>query len=172
MQTIHYNIRPLNLLVREKYLYNMDIEKKDLVNCTVIGLSSYPGHTLTVTILVKGKFLYSYVPLIALAWFPSFAENDLNKAIYKNCPSSELTVTYYDALKDCTIYNKDGSYFTNGQYILTLDWYNDNEQFHLIKINDGNFVLYPNHKIIFNSESYKEKLPQYRKSKNEWILGK
>ena len=170
MQIIHYNIKPIDVLLREEYLYDLKEHHNNFIPAKIIAISSYPGHTLTFTVLVHDKYIFSYIPIIALAWFITEAKSTLERAVYKNCPSAELTVAYYDALNECTVFKHDGSYLSGGTYLLSVDWYNDNELLHLIKLDDGTLALYPNHKIVFGKNSAKAELPKYKKLHHEWIL--
>lgn len=162
---VHYNIDPIKCFVREKYLYDLDLSKNDFLPCEIFSISSYIGHVLTCQILIDKKYIFSYIPLMALTTIKYAPELNINNCYYNNCPDNKITITKYNSINELFIYQKYK--IIKGHYLFSIDWYNDNLNSHLINIDDGNFILWPSHKIslqpVFN-------LPKYKKLHKEFIL--
>lgn len=159
-------------MVRNEYLLDLKDGHGVYQPCEVFAVSSYPGHALTFNVMIDGKYLYHYLPVMALCskTGPSLSFTD---STYFNCPSGELSVKTFDSLKEveCQVFNRDGTRRCGGTYRTTFDWFLDNELCHLIEQDDGNYSLVPSHKLIFSNDQ-KLKLPSFKKLHSEFILGK
>lgn len=169
MLTIHFEIPPFDCLIRKEYLYDFKSGHEDYEKCHVFSISSYPGFTPTFQLLVNNKFIYSDIPVIGLCWQPAVSL-PLNVGNYFNCPSGELTVSVFKSLEGIfQIFNRDQTRRASGEYLMTFDWFQDNENCHLMAQDDGNFCLTPSHKMVMSSQ-IDEKLPSFKKLHHSWIL--
>lgn len=160
MQSTHFNIKPIQCYINEKYLYDMDESKTGMLPCKLISVSSYKGHVVTFNVLIEDRYLFSYIPANA------FGLNKLSieECSYHNCPSNEASVVYFD-FDECFVYGKDKKLIGKGNYQFTIDWHNDNEMLHFIMINNI-FMFVPNHKLSFKEA----KLPDFKKLKQEFKI--
>ena len=175
---IHKNIQPFKTHIEKKFLYDMDERySEQYVPATVFGISSYSGETLTLQTLLDDGSLFSYMPMHALransderkSMQGSTRESrlELSDLVYKNCPGKNITVTKYDYLDgtvDCYFRKKE--LWLSGEYMFTIDWYDDNEQFHMISLENGQYAVLPNHKIKFKSGI--RSFEPYKKIHNTW----
>jgi hypothetical protein len=167
MPSIHFNIPKVKVLLKESYLYDLDPVKEGYVEAEIIAISSYPEHVPTFTALVKGKYLFHYLPIVAFVDKPS-QHIDFAKAYSFNCPSTEVSVSVFN-LKECQVFDQNKELIGFGIYQMTFDWYLDNALCHMIKLNNGNYILAPSHKVIFTQNSG-ETLPNYKKLHSTWKL--
>lgn len=159
-------------------LMNGDLNTTEpLRACKIIGLSSYKGATLTFQILLANEegiltSIWSDVPLHLIFHSENGGEGclDLADLAYHNCPDNNIEAVTYNALSDskCECYFPRLDRWISGIYVTTIDWYKGNLTSHLIKLNNGNFALVPNHKIQFGSES--NKLPKFMKQRFTWEI--
>jgi hypothetical protein len=168
---IHESIPPIPAWIGREYLYDMAPERVgEFDRCTVFGVSSYARHALTFQVMVSDGSLFSYVPVIALRareteGAPWLSMVDL---LYRDCPSERIAVTVYEYLRgehvDCYFRNRD--LWQGGEYLCSIDWPDDNEQAHLIRLDSGQFAALPNHKLKFRGgdRSFKP----YRKLRQTW----
>lgn len=167
MPSIHFDINPIPCLVRKEYLFDLKSEFKKFEPASIFAVSSYPGHLLTFNVLVNDKFIYSYLPAHALVMreCESLHPEDIT---YFNCPSGELAIHSFAALQKqrCSVFNRNGSYRCTGKYLMTFDWYQDNELAHLIQQTDGRFLVWPSHKLVFDTDTIS--LPPFKKLHMEW----
>jgi len=165
---IHVDINPINAFVRDKYLYDLDKSKRGLSPCKIFAISSYAGHVLTCQVLIDNKYIFSYIPLMALTLESNSKEFSIDDCYYNNCPGQKMVVNYHQFLvnKKCFVF-KNNKVIKSGKYLFTIDWYDDNLNAHLINTDDGNLILYPSHKLSFDNTNA---LPQYKKIHKEFIL--
>lgn len=169
----------LKAWVDETILFGMDPDKHNLRECKIIGLSSYPDEVLTAEILVKEEdrfaTAWSHVPFHLL-----FGHSERPKKLlgmddlyYHNCPDEHITFTFFPdmAQHKCWAYFKHQRKWIGGDYLGTVNWYRDNLNAHIIRLNRGQFALLPNHKLQFNSgDKATSPLPPYRKVRQGWSL--
>lgn len=172
MLSIHFDIPVKEVLIRQEYLFDF----KDGFDCylpaKIIAISSYPGHIPTFTAIINNEALFHYLPINAFVTIMP-DENKFNsgyeisKANYFNCPSEVLSVSIMSSIKNVSVFNRDKTLMGKGKYLMTFDWYNDNDLCHMVALDDGNLVLTPSHKIIIGSS---KQLPNYKKLHSTWKL--
>lgn len=168
---VHAGITPIPAFVEEKYLYNGDESKRDQLPCKIVGISCYPGSSITLTVLIEDSYLFSDIPLSAIHNSREHSEIqlDLDSLIYRNCPQNpEFTMVSLPELKGSVFvtFKKTGQKIA-GEYIFTLDFWQGNESCHLIKLDNGQFCFMPNHKISFGTD---RQLPTWRAMKSTWNI--
>ncbi|TSC82432.1 MAG: hypothetical protein G01um101419_588 [Parcubacteria group bacterium Gr01-1014_19] len=167
---VHAEIPPIKCLVKREFFYNMAEEKKGaLIPCSIFAISSYPGHAVTFKILTADGHLFSYIPIDALVIKPNDNLPQLPMAdlAYHNCPSKEICVNRFEALnRELRVFFKNRNLWMKGKYLLTVDWYMENELFHLIELENGQLSLSPSHKVRFADND--DPLPDYRALHPEW----
>lgn len=167
---IHASIHPFRVYVKQEYLFDMDpayVGKFE--EGKVFALSSYPGEAITFQVLLNGGAVYSYLPAEALQLHTKLIDQPLllNDLVYHNCPGAEIAIHVYSHLKGPILaYFKHSQKWMKGTYKLTIDWYKENELFHLVKLENGQLAFVPSHKIKFrNEEGF---MPPYRKLHKTW----
>lgn len=169
----HISIRPIKVLLKEKYLYDMDESKKGFLEASLIGVSSYQGSCLTFHVLIKESgALFSYIPIDAFL-HPILNADKVSDYSYKEldyhfCTSDSIEVFELVAMnRPLHVWIRNGEHFDKwkASYIFTVDWPEGNTLQHFVLLESGQYALVPNHKLsTINAES----LPKYKKLRQEW----
>ena len=175
--SIHVSVTPIPVFLLRKYLYNLDSNEVGWVRASVIAISSYANDPLTLTVLIEDtKALFSYIPLNAVVYRfddkPMIDYALMDAVSLKNlgcfsCPSEEVFVSDLYLDKVLTFFPEHDSREVC-RYLLTLDWPNENELFHLLVNQKGLFYLRPNHKMLLDLNAIV--LPPYKKLKAEYKI--
>jgi hypothetical protein len=173
--SIHVAVDPIPVFLLRKYLYNLDKNETGWVRASIVVISSYANDPLTFTVLIEDtKALFSYIPLNAVIYRfddKPIVDSALMDAVFlKNlgcfpCPSEEVFVSDFHLNKVLAFFPERDSRQVC-RYLLTLDWPNDNELFHLLVNEKGLFYLRPNHKMLLDLKAIE--LPPYKKLKAEY----
>lgn len=170
MPLIHADLPPFRALLRREYLYDMDPEFVGQTEpCVVFGVSSYADRALTVQVLLGNGSMFSYIPVVALGR-PAEQELELHELLPQgNCPGEVVVVTAYAHLltgPPVDAYVRTRDQWVSGEYIATVDWPDQNEQLHLVVLENGQLGAFPNHKLKFMGGS--RSFEPYRKLRREW----
>ena len=94
----------------------------------------------------------------------------LKELVYNNSISNEVTIDIFDYLKDkkAQVYIKQRDQWIEGEYLLSIDWYKDNDLMNFIKLDNGQFAFLPNHKMLFGEVPNEFK--PYKKARWEWVI--
>jgi len=167
---IHQNIPPVRAFVEQTILYNMDPEYQDKYEaCTIFGVSSYPLEALTAHVMLGNGSIFSYVPFHKLLNKPEEPNPklELDDLVYKNCPDEHIAVHNFEFLEgEVDAYFKRKDLWLPGHYLATVDWYESNELFHLIKLENYPIAAVPNHKLKFKGAD--RSFPPYKKLRQTW----
>lgn len=79
-----------------------------------------------------------------------------------------VTTFAYLAARPVSCYLKRVERWIEGEYLFTIDWFDDNEQAHVVRLSNGQFAALPNHKIKFRDGA--RSMPDYRKLHATWRL--
>jgi hypothetical protein len=165
---IHANAPAFSVDIEKQFLYDMDERYAGQAQRgTVFGISSYPGEALTLQVLLDDGSMFSYIPLHAISSKPVRQPLELSDLVYKNCPGPGIEITAYDHLKgEVSAYFRKKDLWLGGRYLFTIDWYEDNEQFHMIELENGQYAALPNHKVKFKDGP--RSFEPYKKSHQTW----
>jgi hypothetical protein len=50
---VHLSVKPIKCEIHEAYLYNLDMTKERWLKGKIIGITSYPGDSLTLHVVVE-----------------------------------------------------------------------------------------------------------------------
>ena len=167
---MNVSINPFKAKVIESYLYDGDTSKKDVLDCTIIGASTYIGQPITFHVLIQGRYLYSDLPINSIIHGLPFTQTIKNFSIdelsHVVCDTLELdNFTLKNINQEISVFFREKNAWIKGQYVTSFDFYTGNELVHLIKLENGLFSLSPNHKINWLGENF---LPDYKKNKTIW----
>lgn len=165
------SITPFKAFVEEKYLYDMDTTKVGLLQCDVVAVSAYMGQSLTFTIIIDGS-MFANIPIFALRWKAVEIQSKIADSYlaFINCPDKNIDVFVIETCsyqKPVCYIKKYEEWYTSNGYILTVDFYNDNELVHLIMLENYQFGWFPNHKIKWDG---KPSLPDFKKLHKDWNI--
>lgn len=179
MTILHVDIpSPIKCLVNTSVFYDMKtlpLGKPAWTPCVLFAMSSYEKSVLTFKVMVEENgALFDFVPVHMLksngkAEVGILLElSDLVSS--KICESMNITVHVHQLLtnkKKMQCFFKDRGIWLTGRYHCTVDWYDANENAHLVELENGQFALMPNHKCVVGD---KRELPDYVKLQQDWKL--
>jgi hypothetical protein len=153
------DIKPIDCYIEESFLTKQDSD--DILKCKIIGIQAYKNAFPTLQILIEDSYLFSDIP-IEMVFHRKDVKPDNMMHQHKKCPSYKIEVFYHSIFKNRKIsfLNVLKGKFMAGEYLLSFDFYTDNEMLHLIKGDDGLFYISPNHKINWSAKEY---LPNFKK---------
>lgn len=167
---VHANIAPLDLFVEKPVLFGGDTKYAgELVPCRAFVFSSYPGSAPTFKLLLEDGAVFSYVAPSVLRWKREVSEPHLalDELTYHTCPSGDVVVNAFDALKgEHLCFFKKRDVWLKAKYVFTVDWYTGNDLVHCVLVENGQVALLPHHKIKFHGDA--PGFAPYKKLRNEW----
>lgn len=149
----YYDLKPINAFVKSEQILKNSNESA--IPCKIIALSIYKDEVITATIMLDCGAVFSYIPFNSLSLNPkSEFPYELRECHSVNSPDSNIDISYLESLKNSSLFfkhfGKDS--WLPGEYICTVDFYKDNELVNLICDENGDLLLRPFHKILFNQE--------------------
>jgi hypothetical protein len=132
--------------------YIRNNENGFFASATVFALSSTKGEYISAQILVENQTLIGNIPISALTNNKETIKLDDKDCVYCACPSDNFIINCYEHLNSisiCSILKSDNNQC--GTYILTCEWENK-LQLHFIELEDGNYIFWPNDKIVWNND--------------------
>jgi hypothetical protein len=117
-----------------------------------------------------------------LSWKDPSDKKPLDYLQLWDCFGESVTVTTYEYLAQSRVQVvfKDGTKEW-GNYMMTFDWYNNPysqeptqyKAAHLIKLDDGNFALQPNNRLVWKDMSFTTKpfpdKPDWKVDNKDWV---
>lgn len=153
------DIKPISCYVQESLLTKK--ESNTILKCKIIGIQAYKNSSPTFQILIEDSYLFSDIPI---EWVTHKKEVKNSEFLHQNkkCPSYKIEVFYHSLFKNRRVafYDLIRKKYFHGVYLLSFDFYTDNEMLHIIKGDDGYFYISPNHKINWSGNEF---LPDYKK---------
>jgi len=149
------DIPPFKTYVRSEYLYDFKEGFGYFVPATVIAISSYPGDYLSFHILADDDRIFDKIPIAALSnskTAPKLSNDDVN---ITKCVDKDIVVYQIDYLLNlnlCKVLRQDGNLWQIGNYLFTIEWINTKQSVHLIELEEGNYILWPNELLSWNME--------------------
>lgn len=147
--------KPLKVNILGKYLYNLDPTEKNYKG-SIVSITAYKGQYLTFDVLIENEYLFSALPLEAL-YLKELSKNTYNyNTNYCKCPDGKIDIFQYNH-KLIQVYLDHYSEFVSARYILTINFYEDNEQLHFVLLDTNQYALLPNQKINWANNQRFEK---------------
>lgn len=170
---IHQRIKSIEAFVEKPCLYAGTEGFDEFEPCKIIALSSYKDSLLTAQILLENGAIFSDVPLHVLytSKVSCSAHQEINYTYSKNV-ASEHFIAYqlFDRGQPCRFkVKRNGKILcevSGAKYLLTVDWYRDNEQMHLVEDTNGRLYLVNQPHILFTNKA--DKWPNYLKARAQW----
>jgi hypothetical protein len=150
---MNYNIPSFKAYIKRSHMTKTETDELD--HCYVFGIQSMGGKVLTFHVMTDYGAMRSRVPIDAIVWKKG---GDLPVHFLQlwDCFSEEASVVCFDYLKGkrCQALMKDRSWMW-ATYMFTVDWYDnpyseeptDYKSGHLLKADNGQFLLQPNNRI-------------------------
>lgn len=155
------DIQPFLTYARSEYLYSLEEGFGYFTPITVFAVSISKGEEINFQIMTEGNILFPNIPIRALA--NSKTSTPLETHSFDVCPDDNATIIQHDYLNSigsCGVWHKDGTLWSIGTYLFTIEWHNAKRQMHFIELEDGNYVMWADSHIIWGNDM-PEKLPGY-----------
>lgn len=150
---VSVSLPELTVYVNESILYNLEAPSEVWVKSKLIGLSCVPGNVPVFTLLVSDAYVFSDIPPHFIRLHAQSVEDplDLQDLVYCNCPSGTYAIQSFDSLKarKAHVWFKNAHRVVSGDYWFTVDFFEDNGLFHVLKLDNGQIACMPSHKIQF-----------------------
>ena len=164
MLNVTAEISPIRCWIKQSYFYNLDQTKTEYERCEIFAVSSYINEYLNINvkILSNGGLFHDLPIYSAKTNKETNNEIEYGKLVYHKCPSNNITVNEFKYLSGkCWVYFKE---WYRGEYHSTIDWFENNQNAHLISLENGQFCCMPSHKVLF-TDKIPEFLPDYKKKR-------
>lgn len=157
------NIQPFLTYVRSEFLFDHKEGESYFSPATVFSISISTDEYPTFQVIINDTSLFSNIPISAFANSKGVRPLEEQDYIYSQAPSINVIACVYEyisSIEDCFVWKRNYEKFQAAKYILTLDWYVEKQQLHLLELEDGNYILWPSELITFGS-NVPDKLPAY-----------
>lgn len=176
VRRVHADLPRTRAWVENRVLHNDDPSHEGWTPCVLFGVSSYVGHAPTFSVLLDNGAMFHYVPPHRLRHTNPSATPcgevrfDLSDLVYHDSREGRIVVTAYEALRDAnvTAHFKHARARMNARYVATVDWYDGNDLLHVLALANGQFAMLPSHKATVGDAT----LPDYKKLRQEWMVGR
>lgn len=171
MAYLNSNIPVIDAYIRNEYLYNHTMGHGSVTKCNIHTVSSIESMTPLFETLLHNGVNWTRRPITAFCWKKDAPILPLNEHVYWDCFTYYVDVQIRHRLQGLSadLISISGKKY-NGEYLFTIDWAHENNMMtnvsfgetpehkcaHFFKVDDGNFFLYPNNKIIWKDKSFTE----------------
>lgn len=173
------------LFVRNEFLYNQEKGLGDFTPGWLIGLRTIKGFAVTFYVLLENGVLFTGLPIQALCYKKGSPKMDLADLEMWDSLSYDHSIFQLEFLKKMSLNvllkNKA---ISNGEYVFSIDFSNQTglsgisesphewKVFHFVKLENGNFALYPQNRILFKdaalTKAQNPKNIDYKVNQTEW----
>lgn len=178
---LNANIPPVRVLVRKEYLFNLEERHGEFEHGWIFACCAIRSRALMFHVLLENGAVFYRLPISA------FCTNKKAKAISLeilstwDCLSDKISVIEFDFLKgmEVSCILKDKSKLL-GRYLFTVDFWgsqtlaedpSEHKCAHVIELEDGNFCLLPNNRLLFRDSSLvprQDEIPPFKANTHRW----
>lgn len=170
MAYLNHNIPTITCYIRNEFLFNHEKGHGEFSLCDVHSVASMEKRTPLFEAFLENGVNWTRRPIHAFCWKKDAPVRKLEEQIYWDCFSPYVDVQVRNrlaGLKAQLIDFKGNKHL--GQYMFTLDWSWENKSGnmdtnfsetpehkcgHLFKMDEGNFFIYPNNRIIWYDDAW------------------
>jgi hypothetical protein len=156
------NLPATPVLVRKEYLYNFEKGHGEYEEGWWVSVKSIRGRALLFETLLSNGALYDKLPISAFCWKACDAMPLSTLQLWDNL-SNNIQVIHKEFISGMRVkvLLKDRT-FVDGEYCFTIDYQGwgtlsqtaqEHKSQNLIKLDNGNFALQPNNRVLFNDAS-------------------
>lgn len=164
MSYLNANIPVINCFIRNEFLFNHKKGHDEFTPCDVHSVASIQGRIPLFEAFLENGVNWTRRPINAFVWKKDAEKLDLTEYVYWDCFSPYIDVKVRERLSGL---RADLISITGvkrkGTYMFTLDWSHENRNNldlgfsetpehkcgHVFKMDNGNYFIYPNNKIIW-----------------------
>ena len=170
MAYLNHNVPPFTCLIRDEYLYDHQKGHGDFSVAEVHSVASMEHKVPLFETLLENGVNWTRRPIMAFCWKDDAPIHPIEMHHYWNCfsPYVDVNVRHRLARRRAELIDLNGNKHW-GEYMFTLDWSWENHAGntdcnfaedpehkcgHTFKMDDGNYFVYPNNRIIWTDDSY------------------
>lgn len=194
MSFINANIPPVDCYIRKEFLFNQEEHHGEFEEGFLFGVTSLMNKTLLFNFMSKGGGHFCRLPIHAFCHKLDAPKQSLNDLVTWNNFSYYIGVVRYDYLITfckAKVKLRDNKVYL-GNYLFTVDYANpdkdlpaqdfglsespyDHKSANLYKLDNGNFAIQPNNRVLYVDASYIEpykQVPRWKAQNDEWRVSK
>ena len=171
MPYLNHNLPTITCLIRNEYLFNHEKGHGEYTQCDVHSVASIEKRVPLFEAYLTNGVNWTRRPITAFCWKKS-EPVPLEEAMYWDCFSPYIDVNVRIRMKGLRAKLITPSNEKKwGEYMMTLDWGWENKAMidtnfsetpehkcgHLFKMDNGNFYIYPNNRIIWHDDAWVDK---------------
>jgi len=168
MPYLNHNLPTITCLMRNEYLFNHEKGYNEFTLCDVHSVASIEKRVPLFEAYLTNGVNWTRRPITAFCWKKS-KPVPLEEAMYWDCFSPYIDVNVRIRMKGLRAKLITPSNEKKwGEYMMTLDWGWENKAMidtnfsetpehkcgHLFKMDNGNFYIYPNNRIIWHDDAW------------------
>ena len=174
--SVHAPLETQTVWVNESVFYDLEKGHDNWIKVKLFGLTCIQGRVPTFEVITHEGYVFSDIPVHLIRWKNKEDTNKdykLSSLVYNNCLSENFAISDFPELKSkvAFIFLKDEKQYEQGQYMFSLDFYKNNNWYHCMKLDNGQFAFIPSHKIVFSNNGLladNHQFPAYKKLRKEF----
>lgn len=171
---VHASLPTTTVWVNTTVFYNMEGPDR-WEKAKIFGITCLPGRVPTFELLASTGYVFSDVPPHLIHWCDRdpLEPLPLSSLVYNNCLSEKFSLAVFDELKarKAYAYFRKEERYVSAQYWFSLDFYEDNNWYHCVKLVNGQIAFVPSHKLVFPADGAlpeNHSFPPYQKLREEF----
>ena len=171
MAYLNIPIPTIECYIRGNFLRNQEDSFDKKFPCYIFGMSSIPAQAPLFHFIMEDGGLWWRMPIHAFAWKEDAPQQELDELVLWDSFSYHVTATCFPLLKNktCKFISRRRTTY-KGRYLFTLDWASSSDmgdtdfglsEFpsqhkcgHVIAMDNGNFAIQPNNRLIIEDPSF------------------
>jgi hypothetical protein len=172
---VHAGLDFVTVWVDSAVFHNMETESA-WVKAKIFGITCLPGRVPTFEILTTEGYVFSDVPPHLVRWKEKVEDPlPLESLVYNNCLSRTFSLAVFPALRERRgyAYFRNEARYVAAAYWFSLDFYQDNNWFHCLKLENGQLAFVPSHKLVFPPDGVLpegHQFPKFQKLRQEFVV--
>lgn len=174
---VHAALEPIAAWVDSSIFDNLQSPEGTWVKAKIFGITCLKGRVPTFEVLTNDGYVFSDVPPHLIRWkidSPSQSVFPLKSLVYNNCLSTNFSLSHFPTLaeKEAFAFLKAEEQYVAAKYWFSIDFYECNNWYHCLKLDNGQFAFIPSHKIVFPTGGLPSNhvFPPYQKLRQEFSV--
>jgi hypothetical protein len=171
----------INCYVRNEFLFDQHEGHGDFTEGYIFGFRAIPARIPAFQVMLVNGAQWANVPIHQVVVKEGAPVLPPEVCAWWDCFSSRFEVVEFPLLKNlrCSCMGRDRQ-LRQGNYLFTVDWVglwadipDQHKQHHVIALQTGQIVAYPNNKVRWLDESYVDpstEMPRYRVNTRAWSV--
>lgn len=169
MPFLNHTVPSISCLLRMEYMFNHEQGHGKFIHADIHTVASICGRVPLFEALIENGVNWTRRPITAFCWKEDAPIHPLEVHCYWDCFSHYIDVSVRHRLSglSATLIDIHGKQ-RDGDYMFTIDWASENPAMvdpgfsetaehkcgHFFKMEDGNFFIYPNNRIIWRDVAF------------------